>query len=222
MRIIDIDLDFFQHEVAHVQKGCCNNYLLPWSIAAVDLYFRRNLGFTHPIKGICVINHHELFEVVQSLVSLNPGLVPIDWVHVDAHSDLGDQWALSYQCCFEGNFGDMQIQKEISEDSNFLLLLGLKGWIGHLDLVLHDRSREYDALTAMKTALLRLYSWFTVTSGSHYMNNEEFDYLFLSYSPDYTSDSIKTVYRHINSNFLTLLSTCQFRYEIMQVKSALD
>lgn len=94
MRILNLDLDFFQDDIKHFctdEKNITDNSIKPWSEDKVIKYLEENLRLSrnNKVRGKIVKHHDEAFYFWRELI-LNKELeVPFDLVHVDAHADLG-------------------------------------------------------------------------------------------------------------------------------------
>lgn len=155
MRILDIDLDFFQDDVAHFVSDYGDRletgYTFAWKKERVVRYLEENLGLSkaNKIKGRIVDHHDEAFYFWRELIQNNLLISPFEVIHVDAHADLGF-----------GDLGWKYIMTEylyLSEEEkaypenididkfmkiscgNYLLYAIANGWIESLTYVIHPK-----------------------------------------------------------------------------------
>lgn len=92
-RILDIDLDFFVHDVAHWRTHDDNRLdpeeFPPWSIEDALNFLRDRCLLTEPLPGIVVERHGELFDRWRQAIDEGLLAPPFSITHVDAHADLG-------------------------------------------------------------------------------------------------------------------------------------
>lgn len=95
MRVLDLDLDFFQEDVAHFVSDYDgrleSDNTKPWNRDKVIQYLENNLGLNknNKIKGRIVEHHDEAFYFWRDLILEYKLKVPFEVVHIDAHADLG-------------------------------------------------------------------------------------------------------------------------------------
>lgn len=93
MRVLDLDLDFFLHGVAHHRASdddrLDSEYAEPWSIDSTMEFLRGRCGLNGRFPGAVVEHHGEVFERWRSAIRLGTLKTPFHVTHVDAHADLG-------------------------------------------------------------------------------------------------------------------------------------
>jgi len=96
MRILDIDLDFFQfgrmEDVPNDTKGRPGgDRVKPWSVESTIEFLegRCHLNKKNKINGCIVEQHHEVFHLWKQMIAQNQHIPPFTVYHVDAHADLG-------------------------------------------------------------------------------------------------------------------------------------
>ncbi len=90
-RVLDIDLDFFQHGTEHwAGEGRLDaaDYP-PWAIDEVVTFLRGRCQLDGPLPGSVVEYHHEVFVKWREAIEAGILVPPFHVTHVDAHADLG-------------------------------------------------------------------------------------------------------------------------------------
>lgn len=92
-RILDVDLDFFLHGVAHWRQAGSGRLdaadYPPWTREDALAFLEERCNLRTPLPGIVVENHGELFERWGRAIDDGRLALPVSVTHVDAHSDLG-------------------------------------------------------------------------------------------------------------------------------------
>lgn len=93
MRLLDLDLDFFVHGVAH-WRGREHDRLDPdeypaWSVDDAIAFLRGQCGLSGPLPGVTVEHHADLFFEWRDAIGAGFLASPFSVTHVDAHADLG-------------------------------------------------------------------------------------------------------------------------------------
>ncbi|NFO31936.1 hypothetical protein FDB41_13780 [Clostridium botulinum] len=95
MRILDLDLDFFQNDIVHMVNDFGSRLedtsIAPWSKEIVKNYLESNLCLNKDkkIKGRVVKHHNEAFYFWRELILNGKLSTPFEVVHVDGHADMG-------------------------------------------------------------------------------------------------------------------------------------
>lgn len=155
MKILDIDLDFFQDSIANyidLSSGirlCSEDYNVNTK-EEVRNFLSKNCGLStaSKLKGMYFVHHDEVFYDIRSKIEAGVLICPFDVIHIDAHADLG--------------LGDTSyiyimtelIHKEPAErlypnakqinSGNFLIYLILSKWIKNLLYVYHPELINFD------------------------------------------------------------------------------
>jgi hypothetical protein len=156
LRILDIDIDFFVTEIAyHCDPDGPRldpNEYPPWDLNLAVRFIEERclLSQEHPLPGVCVENHGELFWIWRELLELGKLTSPFDLTHVDAHADVG-----------LGDAGYVYIVEELMHlppeqrnnpnsgfsglnDGNFLAFACACRWISNFTYVQHPDSDGND------------------------------------------------------------------------------
>ena len=94
-RILDLDLDFFQHNVEYLKnldgERLDSAHYPPWQHDEAVSFLERQCGLSRddPLPGASVEHHGEVFFVWRELIASGVLSTPFEIVHVDAHADLG-------------------------------------------------------------------------------------------------------------------------------------
>ena len=92
-RVLDLDLDFFVHDVAHWcsrEDGRLDDEEFPpWSLDDTLGFLRDRCGLVGPQPGFVVEHHGELFAHWRDAIDAGVLRPPFHVTHVDAHADLG-------------------------------------------------------------------------------------------------------------------------------------
>jgi hypothetical protein len=92
-RVLDLDLDFFVHGVAHFRDfhaGRLDDNEFPaWDVDKALAFLRERCGLTGRLPGVVVEHHGELFGRWRDAIETGRLAVPFSVTHVDAHADLG-------------------------------------------------------------------------------------------------------------------------------------
>ena len=91
-RILDLDLDFFVHEVVYWpdsdDRPDSDEHPV-WAIDDVTAFLRGRCGLSGRLPGFVTENHGELFPRWRSAIRDGLLIAPFHVTHVDAHADLG-------------------------------------------------------------------------------------------------------------------------------------
>lgn len=95
-KILDIDMDYFLHEVpmyitADSKNRVDGEVYVPWTKESVISFIENNLGLSkqNKINGKIVEHHHEALYCWRDLINQLDIKIPFEVVHVDSHADLG-------------------------------------------------------------------------------------------------------------------------------------
>lgn len=91
-RVLDIDLDFFVHDVVYwpdqnVRPDPQDHPV--WAVAEAVDFLRERCGLHTRLPGFVTENHGELFPLWRGAIEAGALLPPFHVTHVDAHADLG-------------------------------------------------------------------------------------------------------------------------------------
>jgi hypothetical protein len=93
MRILDLDLDFFQYEVAmmvaHDGDRLDGEDYPPWPVAEALSFLEERCLLREKLPGAAVEHHVEVFHLIGQAIEADLIEAPFELVHVDAHADLG-------------------------------------------------------------------------------------------------------------------------------------
>lgn len=94
MRVLDLDLDFFQEVALHNVQGDRRptaREVVPWAAESVSAFLERQCGLSVSctIPGHRVSTHDEVFDLWKRQIHETEIEAPFDVVHIDAHADLG-------------------------------------------------------------------------------------------------------------------------------------
>lgn len=91
--VLDLDLDFFVHDVAHFrdfQAGRLDDDEFPaWHVDEALSFLRERCRLTSRLPGIVVEHHGERFARWRDAIETGVLSAPFSVTHVDAHADLG-------------------------------------------------------------------------------------------------------------------------------------
>ncbi len=92
-RILDLDLDFFVHGVAHWRDRDAGRldpeHFPAWSLDETISFLETKCGLAGPLPGFVVEHHSELFYRWRDAIDEGELRAPFHVTHVDAHADLG-------------------------------------------------------------------------------------------------------------------------------------
>jgi hypothetical protein len=92
-RVLDLDLDFFVHGVAHFRRSDSprldGEEFPPWEMREAIGFLEDNCLLTKPLPGFAVENHREHFAKWRTAIDAGVLKPPFHVTHVDAHADLG-------------------------------------------------------------------------------------------------------------------------------------
>lgn len=147
-RVLDLDLDFFVDGAAHWRESNADRLdaqeFPPWSLADTIDFLRTRRGLRHPLPGVVIEHHSELFWKWRDAVEAGMLTSPFHVTHVDAHADLG-----------LGDSGYVYLMTDLLYrpvpertqpktgagglgDGNFLAYAAACRWIGELNYVHND------------------------------------------------------------------------------------
>ncbi|KLV23089.1 hypothetical protein ABW02_20255 [Niallia circulans] len=141
-------MDFFLNEIAYHVNGMSrlnSTDYIPWN----EDRFRRfleekcNLSKENKIEGRIVTHHNEAFYFIEELIEKQLIQTPIEWTHIDAHSDLGLGDSGWYYISSELMHYDIHkrikyVEKNKIKLSNYMAFLLPFGWLSKVDFVHHD------------------------------------------------------------------------------------
>ncbi|MBU3191895.1 UPF0489 family protein [Clostridium bowmanii] len=155
MKILDLDLDFFQMDVSNwgndYGKRLNSEYTQPWNKEKLVSYLETNLGLrkNKKIDGRIYTHHDEAFYFWRELILKGNLCIPFDLVHVDAHADLGfgdssfqyitnEYLYLDYELkMYPENLTCKKNSIKHFSYANYLIFAVACNWINTLDYVLH-------------------------------------------------------------------------------------
>jgi hypothetical protein len=154
MRMLDIDMDFFQTGI-HCWEKDTDTFLADEKISVWEdkeiIYFlekRCGLDKNNKIKGRLVKHHVEAYSFWGKLVNSNKDMVPFEVTHIDAHSDLAYSSNIPFYR-FIKSLNDQETQKKLNEGTiffereslinsgNYLLASIIIGWVNNVKYVFH-------------------------------------------------------------------------------------
>jgi hypothetical protein len=93
VRVLDLDLDFFIHGVAHYRESSDDRlepeYATPWDLDAAITFVEQQCAVDRKLPGMVVEHHGELFPLWRRALETSHLVAPFHVTHVDAHADLG-------------------------------------------------------------------------------------------------------------------------------------
>jgi len=142
MRILDIDLDFFVRPIAHEREGSDR---LPEAeveeVASIDtistfLETQCNLSRKRKTPGMLFEEHEEVFAAIRLMAEKQDIAGKLELDHVDAHSDTGSGWGISWRYVFtellqqppEGRLDPHRGPKALNS-GNFIIFLAACRWL---------------------------------------------------------------------------------------------
>lgn len=155
MRMLDIDMDFFQTGI-HCWE-CDNDTFLKddreidvWEADKIVLFLEEQCGLDRreKIKGRIVKHHVEAYLFWGELINNNKVIVPFEVTHIDAHSDLAFSPNVEYyrflknldrELSEELKLGTVfEERSELIDSGNYLLAAVINGWINKVNYVYHQ------------------------------------------------------------------------------------
>lgn len=92
-RILDLDLDFFVHEVAYYRSSADprlpDNDFPAWILEEAMTFLTQRCRLTTPLPGFVVEHHSHVFSRWRAAIRTGGLHTPFHVTHVDAHADLG-------------------------------------------------------------------------------------------------------------------------------------
>lgn len=158
MRVLDLDLDFFQEDVCIYRSDygerVDSNYTTAWNKERFVNYLENKLGLKKEtkIKGRIFSHHQEAFYFWRELILERFLEVPFDVVHIDAHADLGfgdgsfdylttEYMYLDYESkIYPERLVCKKYGKQQFSFSNYLIFAVACGWINSIDYILHYKN----------------------------------------------------------------------------------
>jgi hypothetical protein len=141
-RVLDLDLDFFVHAVAHWRDradGRLDAENFPaWSLEHALAFLTDRCGVTDARPGFAVEHHGELFTRWREAIDAGVLRAPFHVTHIDAHADLGLGDSGFIHLLSELVFRDVADRRDPGEalnDSNYLAFAIGCRWLGGLDYV---------------------------------------------------------------------------------------
>lgn len=141
-RVLDLDLDFFVHNVAHWrdrEDGRLDDEDFPaWSLADTIAFLTDRCDLTGVRPGIVVEHHGELFVRWRDAIDAGVLRAPFHVTHIDAHADLGLGDAGFIHLLSDLLFRTPPERREPGEhlnDANYLAFAIGCRWLGELDYV---------------------------------------------------------------------------------------
>lgn len=157
MRILDIDMDFFQSEI-HNNDTDSNSHLenenfKVWNKKIFIDFIENKCGLSKEskIKGRVFDHHVDTYWFVKELIDTHLLTVPFDLTHIDAHSDMGfsasvpyykflDTFSKENKDAFENGtlFENVENQRYI-DFGNYINAMALNRWLSKIEYVYHDK-----------------------------------------------------------------------------------
>ena len=145
-RMLDIDLDFFVHGVAHRrtrEDGRPDPEEYPaWSLEDALAFLHERLGLTGRLPGFMVEHHGELFGRWGQAIDAGALRAPFHVTHVDAHADLDVGGTGYMHLLTDLLFRDPEDRRDPGEhlkDSNYLIFAIGCRWLTELDYIYNRR-----------------------------------------------------------------------------------
>jgi hypothetical protein len=151
MRILDLDLDFFLHDVAYfaTAQRLSDEEYSPWDVGRVRTFLEERCGLSKADRtpGRFVTHHHLAYLFWRELIEAGQLEAPFDIDHVDAHADLGSGDAAYVPLMTEILHRAVAYRVSADEESllaesNYLLFVIARQWIRSLTYVPNPRSRD--------------------------------------------------------------------------------
>ncbi len=148
LRVLDLDLDFFAHGVAHF-RGPDEGRLEesehpPWSLDETISFLEDRCALQGKLPGFVVEHHGQLFAKWRAAIESGDLEAPFAVTHVDAHADMGLGDAGYKYLMTELLFEEAEEQRFPQEgfsglgDGNFLAFAIACRWISELVYVFND------------------------------------------------------------------------------------
>lgn len=154
MRMLDIDMDFFQTGIHCWGKDddcfLTDEEISVWSDEEIVCFLEKRCGLnrTNKIKGRIVKHHVEAYSFWNELVASEKGIVPFEVTHIDAHSDLAYSLSIPFDKFIKSlNNQEMQEQlctgtifeerESLIDSGNYLLAAIIVGWVNNVKYVFH-------------------------------------------------------------------------------------
>ena len=142
-RILDLDTDFFSHEVVYwpdVSARPSDDDHPVWDLEDVREFLEVRCGLRGKLPGRAVATHDEVFPLWRAASNAGRIATPFHVTHVDAHGDLGFGDA-SYVCLMTELLhmpAEDRSDPRRLEESNYLAFAIACRWIHDLDYVFCD------------------------------------------------------------------------------------
>jgi hypothetical protein len=150
-RVLDLDLDFFVHDVAHWrdrEDGRLDDRNFPaWPLEDALAFLADRCELSGARPGIVVEHHGELFARWRDAIDAGVLRAPFHVTHVDAHADLGLGDAGFIPLLSDLLFRAPLERREPGEalnDANYLAFAIGCRWLGELDYVYNCAERRRD------------------------------------------------------------------------------
>lgn len=161
MRILDIDMDFFQSEI----NSFDDDSLIHWNNDNVEIWaedrfvtFLENqcgLSKKERIKGKIFNFHKETYYTLQNLIGSGIVRPPVSITHIDAHSDMAFDTSIKYyrflKTLNKDNKTDFESKTlfdgknhEYINSGNYLVALALNAWVDEITYVYHESTTMLD------------------------------------------------------------------------------
>lgn len=154
MRMLDIDMDFFQTGI-HCFKNDSDNFLADenievWENKKIIDFLENSCGLNknNKIKGRIVKHHAEAYSFWKGIINDCKYIVPFEVTHIDAHSDLAYSSSVPFHK-FIKSLDSKESQEELSngtifeskedliDSGNYLLAAVINGWVERVKYVYH-------------------------------------------------------------------------------------
>lgn len=165
MKILDIDMDYFQSEIHYNAHDNMRHLINPNIVAwEKDRFFkflvdRCALSKDCKVYGRIINYHKDAYGFFEELIKYRNLEIPCDITHVDAHSDMGYALDPEYYNfitsinCVDNEFLDKEKLFSPSKNhkyinsGNYINALVLNKWVRNVEYVYHERmGRELDVI----------------------------------------------------------------------------
>lgn len=154
MRMLDIDMDFFQTGIHCWEKDSdcflADEEISLWTDEEIICFLEKSCGLnrTDKIKGRIVKHHVEAYSFWNELVDADKGIAPFEVTHIDAHSDLAYSSSIPFYK-FIKSLNDQEMQGQLNtgtifeerenliDSGNYLLAAIIMGWVNNVKYVFY-------------------------------------------------------------------------------------
>lgn len=162
MRVLDIDMDFFLNKIEYLKPfdgiRLSDDEFYPWEKKKIETFLEVNCGLNKEkkVKGNIFDEHGEVFSFIKDKIDCDEISLPLEWVHVDAHADLGfgdSSWVYIFKKYLKKQknerpnileYNDSLSELERLGSGNYLLYMIACEWLKNLKYVTHPESKAND------------------------------------------------------------------------------